>query len=157
VNLLLAPLRILVSPVVIAAINLVILVPMILSIVDVGRRILLEANPEELVNVMTTISSIMIGWGVALEEREVLRRVAGRKGGPDEARQALIDDQCHVFGVAQLMLGLFADIPMAVIALPDRIINATGVEYELLWGAIGLIGLAACIQVRHIVLLLTGR
>jgi hypothetical protein len=157
VNLLLAPLRLLVSPVVIAAINLVILALMVLSIADVGRRILLEANPDELVSVMSTISSIMIGWGVALEERGVIRRVAGSKGGPDEARQAMIDDQCHVFGVAQLVLGLFADIPMAVIALPDRIINATGVEYELLWGAIVLIGLAACIQVRHMILLLTGR
>jgi hypothetical protein len=157
VNLLLAPLRILVSPFVIAIINLLILCLMVLSIVDVGRNIFWHASTEELVIIMSTVSSIMIGWGVALEEREVIRRVAGLKGGPDEARQARIDGHCHSFGVAQLVLGLFADIPMAVIALPDRIINATGVEYELLWGAIVLIAVAAVVQVRHTVLLVTGR
>jgi hypothetical protein len=55
------------------------------------------------------------------------------------------------------VLGLFSDIPMAVISLPDRIINATGIEYELLWVAIVLIAVAAVMQVRHIVLLVTGR
>ena len=156
-NLLLVPLRILVSPFVIAGINLLILIPMVLSIFDVAKSMSAHANPDELVSVMSTVSSIMIGWGVALEERDMIRRIAGGKGGPDEARQAMIDSQCHSFGVAQLVLGLFSDIPMAVISLPDRIINATGIEYELLWGAIVLIGIAAVIQVRHIVLLVTGR
>ena len=130
---------------------------MVLSIFDVAKSMSAHANPDELVSVMSTVSSIMIGWGVALEERDMIRRIAGGKGGPDEARQAMIDSQCHSFGVAQLVLGLFSDIPMAVISLPDRIINATGIEYELLWGAIVLIGIAAVIQVRHIVLLVTGR
>ncbi|SJZ31791.1 hypothetical protein SAMN02745126_00258 [Enhydrobacter aerosaccus] len=147
----------LVSPFAIAAINFLILFLMVLSIVDVAKSIALRANPDELVNIMTTVSSIMIGWGVALEEREVIRRVAGMKGRPDEKAQALIDSQCHSFGVAQLVLGLFSDIPVAMISLPDRIINATGIEYELLWMSVALIAVAAVVQIRHIVLLLTGR
>jgi hypothetical protein len=156
-SLLLVPLRVLVSPFFIAVINVLILFPMVLSIVDVGRSILAHGNPDELVNVMSTVSSIMIGWGVALEEREVIRRVAGGKGGPNEARQSKIDGQCHSFGVAQLVLGLFSDIPVAMISLPDRIINATGIEYELLWVSIVLIAIAAVVQARHILLLVTGR
>ena len=65
--------------------------------------------------------------------------------------------QCHSFGVAQLVLGLFSDIPVAFISLPDRIINVSGVEYELLWVSIVLVAIAAVVQARHIVLLMTGR
>lgn len=146
-----------VSPFVIATINLLILLLMVLSIVEVAKSIVLRGNPDELVNIMTTVSSIMIGWGVALEEREVVRRIAGIKGRPDEKAQALIDSQCHSFGVAQLVLGLFSDIPVAMISLPDRIINATGIEYELLWVSVVLIAIAAAIQARHIILLLIRR
>ncbi len=49
-------------------------------------------------------------------------------GRPDEAWQAHIDDSCHYYGVAQLILGLFAEIFVAMISLPDRIINTKGWE-----------------------------
>ncbi|MBS0520002.1 MAG: hypothetical protein JSR90_15015 [Proteobacteria bacterium] len=152
-----APLRFLVSPIIIAALDLLILFPMVLSVFDVAKGILAHVAWEEPVNIVSTVATIMIGWGVALESREVIRKVSGHHGRADEERQSLIDGQCNSFGVAQLVLGLFAEISVAMISLPDRIINVSGYEGELLGVSIVLISIGALIQARHIVLLLTGR
>jgi hypothetical protein len=96
---------------------------------------------------------MMIGWGVALEEREMIRRVFGVKGRADEAWQVHIDELCHSYGVAQLVLGLFAEIAVAMISLPDRIINTVGYEYTLLTIALVLIAIGTLIQIRHVFVL----
>ncbi|TAJ84015.1 hypothetical protein [Reyranella sp.] len=156
VNRLLVPLRFLISPIFIAAINLLILFPMVLSIIDVAKSVFRHVDTHEPVTITSTVALIMIGWGVALEERDVIRKFFGVSGRPDEARQAHIDKVCHDFGVAQLVLGLFAEIAVAMISLPDRIINTASYEYPLLAISLTLIAIAAVFQVRHIFVLLLG-
>ncbi len=153
-KLLLVPLRFLISPFFIAAVDLLILFPMVLSIIDVVKSVHRHGDTHEPVVITSTVALIMIGWGVALEERGAIRKVFGMTGRPDEAWQAHIDDSCHYYGVAQLILGLFAEIFVAMISLPDRIINTKGWEHTLTGLAIALIGIAALIQVRHIFVLL---
>jgi len=154
VKLLLAPLGFLISPVTIAAVNLLLLFPMVLSVIDVARSAIARADTHEPVTIASTVALMMIGWGVALEERAVIRRLFGVWGRPDEARQEAIDEQCHTYGVAQLVLGLFAEIAVAMISLPDRIINTKGLEHALLTVSLTLIAIASLIQARHILVLL---
>ena len=93
----------------------------------------------------------MIGWGVALEERNVLRGVFGMVGRPDERWQHGIDEACHRSGVGVLLLGLFAEICAELIHLPDRIINTGGREHPLLAVGTGLLALAGLVLVRLII------
>ncbi len=151
---LLAPLRFLISPLFIAAIDLLILFPMVLSVIDVVKSVHRHADTHEPVVITSTVALMMIGWGVALEERGAIRKVLGMVGRTDEAWQADLDDMCHYYGVGQLVLGLFAEIAVAMISLPDRIINTKGLEHALTGVAIALIAIAAVIQARHIFVLL---
>lgn len=146
----------LVSPIVNAAIDILLLFPMVLSVVDVARSVAGHADTHEPVTITSTVALMMIGWGVALEERLAIRRVLGVYGRADEARQVVVDEQCHEYGVAQLVLGLFAEIAVAMIALPDRIININGLEHALLAVALVLIAIASLVQLRHAFLLLWG-
>ena len=148
------PLRFLISPVFIAAVDVMILFPMVLSILDILQSVNRHADTHEPVTIASTIALIMIGWGVALEERAVIRRRFGLSGGADEERQVRIDEMCHEYGVAQLVLGLFAEIAVAMISLPDRIVNTIGYEHMLLTVSVTLISIGALIQLRHVFVLL---
>jgi hypothetical protein len=148
------PLRFLISPLFIAAVDVLILFPMVLTLVDVAGSIHRHVDTHEPVTITSTVALMMIGWGVALEEREMIRRVFGVKGRADEAWQVHIDELCHQYGVAQLVLGLFAEIAVALISLPDRIINTVGYEYTLLVIALVLIAIGTLIQIRHVFVLI---
>lgn len=149
-----APLRFLISPVFIAAVDAMILFPMVLSIIDIVQSVNRHSETHEPVTIASTIALIMIGWGVALEERGVIRKRLGVSGRADEGRQAGIDDMCHEYGVAQLVLGLFAEIAVAMISLPDRIVNTIGYEHALLTVSVTLISIGALIQLRHVFVLI---
>lgn len=151
---LLVPLRLLITPIAIALINLLILVPMVLSVWDVAQSVQARHDWQEPVSIVTTIAVIMIGWGVALEERRVVRDMLGITGRADEARQDAIDLLCHKVGFGVLVLGLFADICVEMISLPDRIINVSGIEYELIGTSVVLIVVGAVVLARHVVKLL---
>ena len=153
---LLVPLRFLISPVFIEAVNLMILFPMVLSIADIVQSVNRHIDTHEPVKIASTIALIMIGWGVALEERGVIRKRFGVAGRADEERQLQIDEMCHEYGVAQLVLGLFAEIAVAMISLPDRIVNTIGYEHTLLTVSVILISIGALIQLRHIFVLIAS-
>jgi len=148
------PLRFLISPVFIAAVDVLILFPMVLTLVDVAGSIQRHGDTHEPVTITSTVALMMIGWGVALEEREIIRRVFGAKGRADEAWQVHLDELCHQYGVAQLVLGLFAEIAVALISLPDRIINTVGYEHALLVVALVLIAVGTLVQIRHVFVLI---
>jgi hypothetical protein len=148
---LLAPLRVLISPLAIAAVNLIILWPLVLSVADVIEGFALHRDFNEAVDTVSTIAIVMIGWGVALEERHVLREVFRMVGRPDERWQHGIDKACYRAGVGVLILGLFAEVCAEMIHLPNRIIDTAGSEHPLLAIGIGLLSLAGLVLVRLIV------
>lgn len=148
---LLAPFRFLISPLAIAAVNLLILWPLVLSVVDVIESIGIHRDFNEAVDTVSTIAIVMIGWGVALEERHVLREMFSMVGRPDERWQHGIDEACRRAGVGVLILGLFSEICAEMIHLPDRIINTVGSEHPLLAVGIALLSLAGLVLVRLII------
>jgi hypothetical protein len=150
----LSPLRFLISPPAIAAVNLIILWPLVLAIVDVVESMGIQRDFNEAVDTESTISIVLIGWGVALEERFVLREVFGMVGRPDERWQKGIDEACHRTGVGVLILGLFAEICAELIHLPNRIIDTGGSEHPLLAVGVVLLAVAGLILVRFIVQLI---
>lgn len=150
----LAPLRLLISPPAIAVINLIILWPLVLAVVDVVESMGIRRDFNESVDTESTIAIVLIGWGVALEERFVLREVFGMVGRPDERWQKGIDGACHRAGVGVLILGLFAEICGELMHLPNRIIHTAGSEHPLLAVGAVLLTVAGLILVRFIVQLI---
>ncbi|MBN9087212.1 MAG: hypothetical protein J0J01_09925 [Reyranella sp.] len=151
---LLIPFRFLISPLSIAAINLLILWPLVLSVVDLIESIRIHRDFNEAVDTVSTIAIVLIGWGVALEERNVLRGVFKMAGRPDERWQHGIDEACHRSGVGVLILGLFAEVCSELIHLPNRIIDTAGREYPLLAVGTVLLSLGGLILVRLIIQLI---
>ena len=64
-KLLFVPLRFLITPVFIAAVDVVLLFPMVLSLIDVGQGIPRHVDTHEPVTITSTVALMMIGWGGA--------------------------------------------------------------------------------------------
>ena len=151
---LLAPLRVLISPPAIAAVNLVILWPLVLSVVDVVEGIWIHRDFNEAVDTVSTIAIILIGWGVAREVRPGVREVFGIFGRPDERWQHGIDEACRRAGVGVLILGLFGEICAELIHLPNRIIETGGSEHPLLGVGTFFLAVSGLVLLRLIIQLI---
>lgn len=147
--------RVLLSAVAIGLIDILIFIPLVLAIIDLSRDLWLGHELRELLEIVEGMGVILIGWGVALEERGELREIFGLAGAPDEAWQAHVDHSCKSIGIGLLVFGLFAEMCTQVIRLPNRIINTEGFNEALV--GVGLVFLAICafILVRHVVALLS--
>jgi hypothetical protein len=139
--------ELLVHPWTIALVNAAILLVLVL-----GFLYMLHTGMEPLHQAEEIISGlgvILIGWGVALEERMKLREIFGLIGD-DEAREREIDETCHRFGVGHLLFGLFSEVAVEAVRIPDEIINTSGIEKSVLAAAVGLLGIGAILLARHI-------
>jgi len=135
--------RFLVHPWLIAAFNLFIAVILLLSfrhMYDHGMRPV-EATDD----IIEGLGVILIAWGVAMEERHKLREVFGLIGN-DEDREQAIDESCHRYGVGQLLFGLFAEIGVELVKIPDELFNTEGIESFVL-------GISALLLAAGLVLL----
>jgi hypothetical protein len=132
-------------------IDLVVIAMMALSLIELVREFAagpVQANAREII---TNVSVIMIGWGVALEERGSVRDVFGLRGGSDDAWQDQIDHACHGVGVMLLLFGLFAEIFEQLVTLPKSVVSTEIFrDWLLAIGTLFLVcGLVAL--VRHVV------
>jgi hypothetical protein len=92
--------------------------------------------------------TILIGYGVLLEERDALMRILKlypRYAGPAEER---VDQLCHVYGLFLLLLGLFAEIPVQLILIPNDTINTEGLEPYLFGVSLTFIVVALVVLLR---------
>ncbi len=69
-----------------------------------------RAGHHRSADVISDAAILMIGWGVALEERASVREIFGMTGGPGEALEQRIDRISHSVGLLLLLAGLFAEI-----------------------------------------------
>ncbi|MFZ5781076.1 MAG: hypothetical protein ACOY4R_12845 [Pseudomonadota bacterium] len=147
--------RVLISRHFAAAIELVIFVPLVLGIWEVSKALWVQPDLHEQVETLTGLGIIMIALGVVLEERRSLREVFGLLDGPDEAWEEHIDHSCHLAGVGQLVLGLFAEIFMELTKIPNSVIYTGEVDDWLLAGGCIMIGIGALLLLRHAIVLMT--
>ena len=146
----LAPLRVLISPPAVAAVNLLILWPLVLSVADVLEGFAKGRDFREAVDIVSTLAIVMIGWGVALEERHVLRGVFGMIGRADEPWQNTVDQLCYRTGVGVLILGLFAEICVEAVRLPNDVMPTDGIDPIISWVSVVLLAAGALTLVHHL-------
>jgi hypothetical protein len=105
-------------------------------------------NAEEIGEIIDTVAIILVAWGVALEERGTMMDAFGAYGDGCPAVEAAADHSSHVYGMAALLLGLFMEVAVEVVKMPDHVVNTVGLEGILFGVGIVLMFLAAVLLLR---------
>lgn len=139
----------LISRYAIALLELIIVTAQILAVHQVWLMLWNRPDLHEPMDIVSGIGIIMIGLGVALEERKALRVIFGLTGGPDEAEQERLDENCHHYGVGQLVLGLAAEICIDMIKIPNTIIYTGEVDDYLVAAGCIFVAIGAILLLKH--------
>lgn len=142
--------RVFMLPISIAVMDLIILLPLLLSIVTVIND-LLHGKLDEPMDILEGVGVVLIGWGVAIEERPSLREIFRLEHGPNELLEKGIDGICHASGIGLLIFGLFAEIAVTAVRLPNNVVPTEGFDHVVLWVSVFFIGLGTYILIQHIV------
>jgi len=101
------------------------------------------SNADEIEEILDTVAVILVAWGVALEERGTLMESLGAYANGCPAVEKEADHASHIYGMAALLLGLFMEVVVEVVKVPDHVINTVGLEGVLFW--IGIVFMAASV------------
>ena len=140
----------LLSPSAIIVIDVLILIPLVLATIGVSHSVLTNPDLKEPIDIIEDMGVIMIGWGVALEERGEMRRIFGVVNPANEAWQTGVDHICHHVGIGQLVFGLLIEICLAIVRLPARIIDTGDFDEHVVGVSIFFMIVGAFILLRHI-------
>ena len=135
------------------AVGLLIMIPLALGIFAASRDLLAGKDVEHIAEILEGLGVILIGWGVAIEERSTLREMAHLVGSADEGRQVAIDRACHSSGIGLLILGLFAEICVEAVRLPNDVMPTEGIDPLICWLSIVFLIAGALTLVHHLGLL----
>ena len=133
----------------IAVIEVIVVVPQILTVLQVWQMLWRGPDLHEPMDIVAGIGVIMIGLGVVLEERKTFRKIFGLTGGPDEAWQEHIDESCHYYGAGQLVMGFLAAISIDMIKIPNSIIYTGEVDDYLVAAGCIFIAIGAALLLKH--------
>jgi hypothetical protein len=134
-------------------VGLLIVIPLSLGIYAASRDLLAGKDVEHIADILEGLGVMLIGWGVAIEERSTLREMAHLMGSADEARQAAIDRVCHSSGIGLLILGLFAEICVESVRLPNDVMPTEGIDPLICWLSIVFLFTGTAALIHHIGLL----
>jgi hypothetical protein len=87
-----------------------------------------QLSYKEILEQFDGMAAILIGWGVALEERYTFRRIFYIIEELDPNKELWLDDICHRYGVGFLVFGLFSEMLNECVRLPDDIIYTKGFD-----------------------------
>jgi hypothetical protein len=142
--------RVFLLPASIAFMDLIILVPILLSIMTVIED-LMHGKLDEPMEILEGVGVVLIGWGVAIEERPSLREIFHLEGGVNAAREAGIDVLCHSSGIGLLIFGLFAEIAVTAVRLPQHVVPTEGFDPVVLGISTVFVLLGVYVLAQHMV------
>lgn len=92
-----------------------------------------EKEFEEVVEVIDGLATILVGYGVVLEERETIMNLSGRVYFGERAfKEKHLNEQSHIYGMGLLIFGLLLEIVTQSIKLPHRILDTSNILGYLL-------------------------
>lgn len=132
-----------------------------IAVTAVYRASLMLANSMNDYNMIEEmldgVGIIFVAYGVALEERDTIMRFFRLYPEYYNDREGNTDHLCHFYGLWFLLIGLFMEVTVEVVKLPNAILNTEGLEKAVF--GIGFIscGIAAYFLLRHCYLLIRNR
>ena len=88
--------------------------------------------------ILEGLGTILVALGVALEERETLMKFIGVYPAGLTPEQACVDHHCHGYGLLLLLVGLFVEVAVYIIRMP----NLDTVDFD---PGLILVGTAFCV------------
>ena len=85
--------------------------------------------------IIAGLAAILVAFGVALEERETLLKFVGLYPDGLTPQQGRMDHHCHGHGLSLLLLGLFSEVAVYLIRMPD--INT--LDFDMVLIALGAV------------------
>jgi hypothetical protein len=85
--------------------------------------------------IIAGLAAILVAFGVALEERETLLKFVGLYPDGLTPQQERMDHHCHGHGLSLLLLGLFSEVAVYLIRMPD--INT--LDFDMVLIALGAV------------------
>lgn len=83
---------------------------------------------DELERVSDGLGTILIAYGVLAEERESLMKFARLYPAMLSPMQERLDHLCHGYGMCFLVIGLFMEMGVQLVKIPDAILDTQGLE-----------------------------
>jgi len=79
----------------------------------------IDQHQHAMEEILEGLGTILVAYGVALEERETLLKFLGVYPDAHTPQQARVDHHCHGYGLSLLLLGLFAEVAVYLVRMPD--------------------------------------
>ena len=119
----------------IIAMSLVLALLMLQGVWDVFDSINIIDQQHAMEEVIAGLAAILVAFGVALEERETLLKFVGLYPDGLTPQQGRMDHHCHGHGLSLLLLGLFSEVAVYLIRMPD--INT--LDFDMVLIALGAV------------------
>ena len=119
----------------IIAMSLVLALLMLQGVWDVFDSINIIDQQHAMEEIIAVLAAILVAFGVALEERETLLKFVGLYPDGLTPQQGRMDHHCHGHGLSLLLLGLFSEVAVYLIRMPD--INT--LDFDMVLIALGAV------------------
>ena len=114
----------------------------------VGSFAHIDQQQHDMEEVLAGLAAILVAFGVATEERGTLLSFIGVYPDGQTPKQERENHYCHGYGVSLLLLGLFSEVAVYLIRMPD--LNTVDFDPALivlsvllsLWGGVLLLSLS---------------
>jgi hypothetical protein len=83
---------------------------------------------SESVELWEGYGTILVGFGVLLEERSSLRHILGATANDSSS----VEEVCHDYGVILVLIGIVVEICAWLVKIPNEVLDTYGVEFTLL-------------------------
>ncbi|MCX5797320.1 MAG: hypothetical protein NTY77_17650 [Elusimicrobia bacterium] len=137
--------------------NLIIVVISTLTIYHAARLLATPANDYNEIELMLDgIGTILIAYGVAIEERASLLKFFKLCPLHEHVEERFENQTCHFYGLLLLILGLLMETTVQAVKLPNRILNTEGLEGVIFGIGVFFCSIAVALLCRASQLLVTG-
>lgn len=79
----------------------------------------IDQHQHAMEEILEGLGTILVAFGVAAEERETLLKFLGVYPQGRTTQQARTDHHCHGYGLILLLVGLFVEVSVYIIRMPD--------------------------------------
>ena len=111
---------------------------------------------HEIEEILEGAAVLYITYGVALESRHQIMSVLHLYPRYHNAFEESLDTICGQYGLILLLWGLFMEVPVQLVKIPDRIINTAAIEKPVLLISVAFMAITSVTLLVHILRLLTA-
>jgi len=115
----------------------------------------LSNNLEDIGVIIDGIGTVLIGHGIVVGERSTLLKTFGRSGTAD-ALERFLDEQCHLYGVGYLVLGILLEVTTTANRLPVYLVHTDGWTMAMVALSALMLTLAVVLLVRQVIMMCVG-